>query len=65
MKYTSWLMKTSVPLNWSRAYSQRVDARHVQVGGGLVHEQQVGRVEQQLHQRQPALLAAAQDARPA
>ena len=39
---------------------QRVNARQVQVRGRLVHEQQVRRVQQQLHQRQPALLAAAQ-----
>src|SRR5207249_9378059 len=30
--------------------------------GRLVHQNQVGRVEEQLHQRQPALLAAAQHA---
>ena len=39
---------------------QRIDARQVQVRGRLVHEQQVRRVQEQFHQRQAALLAAAQ-----
>ena len=39
---------------------QRVDAGDVEVGRRLVHQQQVGRVEQQLHQGEPRLLAAAQ-----
>src|SRR3954469_8034098 len=40
---------------------ERVDARHVQVRGGLIHQQQVGRIEQQFHQRQPAFFAAAEN----
>ena len=54
-------MKMSVPSYWSNAVDERVDARHVEVRGRLVHEQQVGRVEQQLDQRQTAFLAAAED----
>src|SRR5207249_9302006 len=41
---------------------ERVDARNVQMRGRLVHQNQVGRVEEEFHQRQAALLAAAQDA---
>src|ERR1043166_293009 len=39
---------------------QGVNARHVWMGGWLVHEQQVRRIEEQFHQREPAFLAAAQ-----
>ena len=42
---------------------QGIDARQVQVRRRFVHEQKVRRVQEQLHQRQAALLAAAQDAR--
>ena len=35
--------------------------RDVEVRGGLVHQQQVGRIDQELNEVQPALLAAAQD----
>ena len=38
-----------------------LDPSHVQVRGGLVHQEEVGRIQQQPHQRQPALLASAQD----
>ena len=41
---------------------QRVNAVHVEVRGRFVHEQQVRRIEQQLHEREPAFLAAAQHA---
>ena len=41
---------------------QRVHAGQVQVRGGLVHQQQIGRVKQQFHQRQPAFFAAAEHA---
>src|ERR1035438_7920812 len=39
---------------------ERVNAGQVKMGGRLVHQQQVGRVQQQLHQRQAALFASAQ-----
>ena len=38
-----------------------VNAGHVQVGGRLVHEQEVGRVEQELDEGEPAFFAAAED----
>ena len=41
---------------------QRVNARHVEVRGRFIHEQQVGRIQQQLHQREPAFFSTAQHA---
>ena len=41
---------------------ERVHARQVQMRRRLVHQQQVRRIEQQFHQREPAFFAAAQDA---
>ena len=41
---------------------QRIDARHIEMRRGLVHQQQVRRIEQQLHEREAAFFAAAQDA---
>src|SRR5262245_18021659 len=40
---------------------QGVNARHVEMRRRLIHEQEVRRIEQQLHELEPALLAAAQD----
>src|SRR6266478_5079371 len=42
--------------------SEGVDARHVQVCGGLVHEEEIRRIKQQLHQRKAALLTATEHA---
>src|SRR5450432_4523882 len=42
--------------------NERVNARHVEVRRRLVHEQQVRRVEQQFHEREPAFFTAAQHA---
>src|SRR5256885_7198018 len=42
--------------------SQRVNTGHVEMRRRLIHEEQVWGVEQQLDQRQPALLASAQNA---
>ena len=39
---------------------QRVNARHVQMRRRFVHEQQVRRIEQQFHEREPAFFATAQ-----
>ena len=39
---------------------ERVDGGHVQVRRGLVHQQQIGRVEQQFDQSQPRLLPTAE-----
>src|SRR6266699_4068436 len=41
---------------------ERVDAGNVEMRRWLVHQNQVRRVEEELYQRQPALLAAAQHA---
>jgi hypothetical protein len=43
---------------------QRVDARHVEMRGRLIEEQQVGRLEQDLHERKTAFLTAAQHSDP-
>ena len=48
------------PLVLLQRADQRVDAADVEVGRRLVHEQQVRRIEQQLDQRQPRLLSAAE-----
>ena len=55
-------MKISVPSKLLQRVEQRVNARHVQMRRRLVHQQQVRRIEQQFHQREPAFFAAAQDA---
>ena len=44
-----------------QSHCERFHRRDVEVGGGLVHQQQVGRIDQELNEVQPALLAAAQD----
>jgi hypothetical protein len=36
-----------------------IDARHVEVRRRLVHQEKVGRIEENLHKRQSALLATA------
>ncbi len=41
---------------------QRINAGHVQMRGGLVHQEQVGRVQQEFHERQPALFTTAEHA---
>ena len=43
-------------------HNQRVNTGHVEVCRRLVHQQQVRRIEQQFHQREPAFFAAAQHA---
>ena len=58
-------MKMSVPSILLQRADERVDAGHVEMRRRLVHEQEIRRIEQQLDQRQPALFAAAEDARPA
>src|SRR6266568_7667059 len=40
---------------------QRVNARQIQMGGRLIHQQQVGWIQQQLHQSQTAFFTPAQD----
>src|SRR5688572_25444104 len=40
---------------------QGLNARHVQMGGRLIHQQQVGWIEKELDQGQPAFLSAAQN----
>jgi hypothetical protein len=55
-------MKTSVPSKLLQRHNQRVHAGHVEMRRRLVHQQQIWRVEQQFHQREPAFLAAAQHA---
>ena len=39
---------------------KRIDAGNVEVGRRLVHQQQVGRIEEQLHQSQAGLLTTAE-----
>src|SRR5205823_37348 len=41
--------------------NERVDRSDVQMGGWLVHQQEVGRIQQQLDQRQSRFFATAQD----
>ena len=50
MKCTSWLMKTSVPSYCWRRLDQRVDARHVEMRSRFIEKQQVGGLEEDLHE---------------
>jgi hypothetical protein len=58
MKYTSWLMKMSVPSYWLERVDERVDRRDVEVGRRLVHQQQVGRVDEEAGEGEAGFLAA-------
>ena len=55
-------MKIERALVLLQRVDQRVDARHVEVRRRLVHEQQVGRIEQQLDQAEARFFAAREDA---
>ncbi len=39
---------------------QGLDTGHVEVGGGLIHQQEIRRIKQQFYKGQPALFATAQ-----
>jgi len=41
---------------------ESIDARHVEVGCGLVHQEQIGRIEQEFYQGEAAFFATAEDA---
>lgn len=49
------------PLVGAERHDQRLHGVDVEVGGRLIHEQKIRRVDQELHQIQAGLLAAAQD----
>ncbi len=40
---------------------ERLDAGHIEMGGRFIHQEQIGWIEEQFHQSQAALFAAAQD----
>ena len=45
---------------WFQRLDERVHARQIEMRRRLVHQQQVRRIEQELHQREPAFFATAQ-----
>ena len=49
------------PLVLLQRVDQRVDAADIEMRRRLIHEQEIRRIEQQLHQREARLFAAAQD----
>ena len=48
------------PLELIKRVGQRIDAGHIQMRGGFIHEQQIRRIQEKLDQGQAAFLSSAQ-----